>query len=104
MGLAPSSWRYPRHPNRKSGTRHNRKAKAFVHLLERTLPMPSVILAKIHSGVQTGDLIAVAVELQRVAHREFADSALFRRTPTGMVDVRIHVGIETILVRRCVIP
>src|SRR5258708_4418211 len=66
--------------------------------------MPSVVLAKIHARVQTGDLIAVAIELQGVAHRKFADSALFRLTPAGMVDVRIYVGIETVLLSRRLIP
>src|SRR5271166_5442571 len=55
------------------------------------------ILFQIHSGVQAGDLIGVAVEHQGRALEEFAEPAFFGLTPARMIHIRIHVGIETVL-------
>jgi len=40
-----------------------------------------IILLEIHSGVHAGDLIAVAVEHQRVAAEDFAETALLSLAP-----------------------
>src|ERR1700688_4752337 len=63
-----------------------------------------VVFLEVHSIVQVRDLIAVAVEHQRGALENFAESAFFRLTPTRMIDIRIYVGVKTILLRSHAIP
>src|ERR1700676_2674625 len=65
---------------------------------------PSEIFLQIHAGVQTGDLVSVSVKHEGRTLEEFAQPALFRLTPAGMVHVRIHVGIETVFPRCGDIP
>src|SRR5438105_7014010 len=64
----------------------------------------SVVLSKVHAGIQARDLIAVAVEHERLAHQELADAALGRLAPARMIDRRIHARVEAVLVRRLVLP
>src|SRR5207245_6184290 len=64
----------------------------------------SVVLSEVHAGVQARDLVAVAVEHQRLAHQEFADAALGRLAPARMIDRRVHVRVEAVLVRRLFLP
>src|SRR5260370_38130139 len=89
-----------------SGPRHKRNRRALVHLLtshllERrvcTQRFPLVILAQIHTGVQAGDLIGVAVEHQGfMSFEEFGEAALASLAPAGLTDFGIHVGIEAVL-------
>src|SRR6266436_4793946 len=96
-----------------SGPRHKRNRRALVHLLtshllERrvcTQRFPLVILAQIHTGVQAGDLIGVAVEHQSfMSFEEFGEAALASLAPAGMIDFGIHVGIEAVLLRGIEIP
>src|SRR4051812_24980085 len=66
-------------------------------------PRPrSIELLQVHARIQLADLRLVAVEQQRrTLLREqpvFADAAFGRLAPARMVDVRIHVRIEAVLV------
>src|SRR2546423_777799 len=58
----------------------------------------SVVLLEVHAGVHARDLSAVTVEHQRFSLEELADAALGRLAPPWMVDVRIHVRVEAVLV------
>ncbi len=67
----------------------------------------SKILPQIHVGVQMRDLFFVAVKYEGrlLAGKESgADDSLALLTPARMIDVRVHVGVEPVLVRREVIP
>src|SRR5436190_10377753 len=67
-------------------------------------PTGSVVLLQIQSGVKARDLIAVAVEHQRLPAEELADAPLGRLSPPRMIDVRVHVGIEPVLLWRRFLP
>ena len=63
----------------------------------------SKILPQIHVGVQMRDLFFVAVKYEGrlLAGKESgADDSLALLTPARMIDVRVHVGVEPVLVRR----
>src|SRR5580658_1136646 len=62
---------------RTKGIRHSRNRPALVHLLDITL----IVLAQIHEGVHSGDLVAVAVELYGLVLRELAQPLLARLAP-----------------------
>src|SRR5216117_3586215 len=65
------------------------------------------ILSQIHAGVQMRDLFFVAVEHQcRLLARKEArpDDSLASLAPAGMIDVRVHIGVEAVFVRRELIP
>src|SRR5688572_15054479 len=65
----------------------------------------SVILAQVHARIKRGYLIGVSVEGQRGNPAEAAtDTALRRLRPARMIDGRVHVGVEAVLLRRSVIP
>src|SRR5882724_6335703 len=63
-----------------------------------------MVLLQIHSVVHAGDLIAIAVEHESGAREDFAEAALLGLAPTGMVDIGIDVGVETIFRGRVAIP
>src|SRR5262245_26397948 len=65
---------------------------------------PSELLLEVQVAVHALDLIRVAVEHQRSALQEFADAALGPLRPPWMVDHRVHVRVETVLVRRRALP
>ena len=60
----------------------------------------SEILLEIHSSVEGRDLISIAVEHQSRPLEEFAYAAFFGLAPARMIDIGVHIGVETILVRR----
>src|SRR5437763_4321155 len=65
------------------------------------------ILAQIHLGIEMRDLFFVAIEHQRrlLARKEAApDHALALLTPAGMINIRIHVPVESVLVWQHDIP
>src|SRR5712691_11244529 len=64
----------------------------------------SVVPSEIESGVQRGDLIAVAVEHHRFAPQELADAPLGVLAPPRMIDARVHVRVEAVFVRRLLLP
>src|SRR5690606_33662370 len=64
----------------------------------------SEVPSEVHSRVQGGHLVCVAVEHQGRPLAEFADAPLPCLAPAWVVDVRIDVGIKTILVRGCPFP
>src|ERR1051326_3645216 len=58
----------------------------------------SKVLHEVHAFVKMRDLIAVAVEQQRLPpFAEFADANFGGLTPTRMRHVRVYVGIKTVL-------
>jgi hypothetical protein len=59
--------------------------------------------AQVHSRIERGDF-RVTVEHQCLALEQFAQPPLPRLTPARMIDCRIHVRIETILLRCQLIP
>src|SRR5439155_14240432 len=59
-----------------------------------------VILPEVQSSVEARDLIAVAVEHQRLAPEELADAPLGGLGPARMIDRRIHVRVEAVFARR----
>src|SRR3954465_14843278 len=72
----------------------------------RTFPaaVSSVILLQVHAGVKACYLITIAIEHQGWALAELANTALAGLAPAWMVFLRIHVGIETIFIRRHFVP
>src|SRR6266571_1062306 len=63
-----------------------------------------VISLQIHPAIHAGHLITVAVEHQRLAPQELADAAFGRLRPARMVDGRVHVRVEAVLLRRRFLP
>src|SRR5690606_14285012 len=64
----------------------------------------SVVLPEVHAAIEARDLLGIAVERQRRALEELADAALARLAPARVIDVRVHVRIEAVLVRRGLLP
>src|ERR1700751_4539480 len=65
------------------------------------------VLPQIHAAVEAGYLVSVTVEHQsRLAliKERRADAPFGLLAPTGMVDVRIYIGIEAIFLGRHIIP
>src|SRR5712691_11223576 len=91
-----------------NGIRQITKMATLVHLLMRSARTrnvhPSMVLLQIHSVVEAGDLIAVAVEHESGAREDFAEAALLGLAPARMIDIRIDVGVETIFRGRVAIP
>src|SRR2546426_7415806 len=103
IGLAPSSPRQPRRRIAPSGTSAPTTTPGLSHgngRARRTLEE----LAQVHAGVEAGHLLGVAVEGQRRPATELADPSLGRLAPAWMVDRRIHVRVEAVLVRCREVP
>src|SRR5437016_4813724 len=64
----------------------------------------SVVGPQVHTRVKRGDLIGVAVEHERRALEKLAHPPLLGLAPARMVYVRIHVGVEPVLLRRGDVP
>src|SRR5207249_11443916 len=60
--------------------------------------------AQVHARVEIGNLLGVAVERERRAPAELAETPLGRLAPARMINRRVHVRIETVLTRRGQIP
>src|SRR5688572_1200125 len=58
----------------------------------------SEVPAEVHSRVERGDLVSVAVEHQRLTLEELADAAFASLAPSRVIDLRVHVGVEAVLV------
>src|SRR6185436_18875480 len=56
-----------------------------------------VELPEVHSGIERRNLVAVAVEHQRLAPEELAEAALAALRPARMIDLRIDVRVEAVL-------
>src|SRR5258708_35577430 len=75
------------------------KTTTLVHLFERTLCTRGsrlVILLQIHPGVHACDLIAVAVEHQRISADDFAEAAFLGLAPERVIYFVLLVGIESV--------
>src|SRR5215472_11720198 len=102
MGLAPSPPVAARKSRRASGARHTTQAATLSQIRPRR-NMRSVVLLQIHSGVERGDL-GVTVEHRRLSPAELSDPPLGGLTPARMVDVRVHVRVEAVLLRSGGVP
>src|SRR5258708_29834063 len=84
-----------------------RNTTTFVHLLVssfRTIVAVLVKLLQVHAVIQRSDLIAIAVKYDRLSAEQFSQPVLRRLAPSRMVYCGIHVGIESVLVGRGVVP
>src|ERR1700751_5327633 len=72
----------------------------FHSTARRGMRNASEVFPQIHPSVQAGNLIAIAIEHQSGTLEELAQATLLGLTPAGMVHVGIHVGVETVLLRR----
>src|SRR5215472_17646757 len=63
-----------------------------------------VVALQIHAGVERRDLVAVAVEHERLAASQLADTPLVGLAPARMAHFWIHVGVEAVLVGRGPVP
>src|ERR1700680_2804623 len=107
IGLAPRRPVKALQARSPSGASANRKTTAFVHLFLRIAFNPntlSEILAQIHAGIERGHLVGIAVEHQGRTAQKFAQTALFGLAPAGVIDVGVHVRVETVLTRVRNIP
>src|ERR1019366_7827816 len=105
VGFAPQpSWN-PSQTSKPSGPRQARNTATLVHLLVRMEFMVwirpeiriSEILLQVHTVVEAGHLIAVAIEhLGRRILKEPGQADLFGLAPAGMIHLRIHIGIEAV--------
>src|SRR5262245_4578825 len=75
IGLAVRSSRQAHQPSAASGARHTTQTPTFSAIRPRRLTR-SIELSEIHARVERRDLIAVAVEHERVAAAELADASL----------------------------
>src|SRR6186997_816833 len=105
IGFAERSSCQPRQASQKTGVRHNTNSATLTQRWRSMVPgSRSVIRSQVHAGVQAGDLVAVAVEHQRLPLAKFAQPALGLLRPTRVIDVRIHVGVEPILAGVGLVP
>src|SRR6185503_12611089 len=63
-----------------------------------------VVDMEVLSRVEARDLIAVAVEHERLAPARLTDALLGRLTPARVVVGWIDVGVEAVLARRVAVP
>src|ERR1700676_94398 len=93
-----------------SGPSPRRKTIVFAYLLARKVctrrvQAPLVVFAQSHAVVKAGNLVAVAVEHQRlVRFEEFREAPLASLAPAWVIHVRIHVGVEAIFPGRVKVP
>ena len=59
----------------------------------------SIIRLQTHAFVEIRYLFTVAIERQRLASFQFANAAFGALGPAGMIDIRVDVGVKTVLVR-----
>src|ERR1035437_5118836 len=95
IGLAVRCWFQARQHSQKTGPRLATNTRTLVQRCFSIL----VIFLEVHSGIQAGNLVAVAVEHQGRPPAEFAQTPLTRLAPAWMVHLRIHVGVEPVLGR-----
>src|SRR4249920_4006512 len=101
MGLATKRMIRVRSANaRPDGVRTFRSA----HTAGLKACTTSEVLLQIDVVVEAGDLFAVAVEHQRLAHEELADAPFARLAPPRVVHFRVHVRVEAVLPRRRFLP
>src|SRR5688572_9488658 len=107
IGFAPKR---PRKASKKRRTSGTRALADKSTLLNRTsfISRPPVNISEVpfqvHPGVQTGHLVSVAVEHQGFPAVKLADASLRGLRPAGVIDVRIHVRVEAVLVRSGKVP
>src|SRR4051794_21363380 len=104
IGLAVRSWFHARQQAQKTGARLARNTTALVHLCFNMMRSTSVVFLEIHLVVEARHLIAVAVEHQRRAFAELAQSPLARLAPSRMVHFRVYIRVEAILRRIRQVP
>src|SRR5580692_8008461 len=106
-GLAVSRPFNARNPRKTKGSRPEVNTSTLAHLVRRnvrSVAITLVVFLQIHAAIHAGHLIAVSVEHQRFALEYLAQAALRSLAPTRMIDVGIHVRVETVLVGSGAIP
>src|SRR5215469_10728183 len=98
-GLGPRLPIAPFAKSKMNGIRHARNTQAVSNRRFNRFSMKLEILFQVHSRIHRGDLIAISVEYQRLALKEFANPALCRLTPARMIHCRVHICVETVLAR-----
>src|SRR5258707_2021529 len=83
-----------------------RRETPALSALGQTVPAAasSVVFLQIHAGVKARHLVGIAIEHQRWTLAEFANPAFAGLAPAGMIFLRVHIGIKTILIRRHFVP
>src|SRR5690349_11543857 len=108
MGLAVRSPVHPRHASIARGARQTAHTPIMSATRPRrvmgSLPRISVVFLQVHSGIEGRHLVRVAVEGQRLATPELADPPLGGLAPARVVDGRVDVRVETVLLRRGLVP
>src|SRR5262249_12415649 len=87
-GIRPA----PKTPGLSSHGRHN-----VCRILFSTLE----ILFQVHSCIEVGHLVCIAIKQQSWTLREFPNAAFTRLTPPWVWHIWMHIGIEAILLRSC---
>src|SRR5256885_9884745 len=106
-GLIPKSLRNNPQLNKTNGSDETRTPAPFVHWLVssfRKIAAVLVELLQVHAVIQRSNLIAIAIERQCLAAEELSQPVLRGLAPARVFHRRIHVGIESVLVRRGVVP
>src|SRR5262245_13665509 len=87
------------------GARQARKTTGFrIHQRLNFAIRELVISAQVHPGVQLRNLVRVTVERQRRPLEELTDATLACLAPPGMVDIRIDVRVEAVLLSSLLLP
>src|SRR6516225_5245230 len=111
MAASAGRWRSPRArppspPSRAAW--HQPVVSSWIPSLAPFLRRASKALAQIHALVHRRDEIAVAVVHERLAlgleEAVLANAPLRGLAPARVIDVRIHVRVEPVLVRRVLVP
>src|SRR5712692_386543 len=97
MGLAVRSSASQPRTSTPSGQRLATQTAALSTTRPRYVTPALVELLQVHPCVHRRDLIAVAVEHERLPAPHFGNTALRRLAPARMVDLRVHVRIEAVL-------
>src|SRR5690349_10248356 len=96
-GLTVRSSCQARQASQSAGARQTRNTGILTH---RRLSIGLVVFLQVHAGIQAGHLLAVAVEdLGRMVYERRGEALLLRLTPPGVIHRRIHIRIETVLLR-----
>src|SRR2546426_4989659 len=86
------------------GARHTPQSAALSAMRARRDTDALVVLPEIHAGVEVRDLVGVAVERERGTAPELADPPLGGLAPARVVDRGVDVRVETVLLRRGLVP
>src|SRR5438034_3753016 len=104
IGFAVRSSRANQYRSVARGARPTPQIAALSAMRARRDTDALVELPEIHAGVEVRDLVGVAVERERGAAPELADPPLGGLAPARVVDRGVDVRVETVLLRRGLVP